>query len=76
MTAPATYYSREITEPANRREGIGNHLQMIINRLEAGDSREAMLQAVDLLDAIRSSPDDKTFTIAAGGKRRRGKKTA
>lgn len=73
MTAqPATtYYSRLITEPKNRREGICNHLQMIINHLERGDSRDALLQAVDLQDAIRSSPDDKTFTLAAGGKRRR-----
>ena len=46
------YYSRQITEPATRLEGITNHLQMVINRLEAGDEREALLTAVDLLDRL------------------------
>ena len=50
-----TYYSREITMPADRKEGLCNYVQMIINRLEAGDHREALLTAVGLLDDLSGS---------------------
>lgn len=45
-------YAREIKMPATRKEGLCNFVQMIINRIEAGDSREALLTAVDLLDTL------------------------
>ena len=48
-------YAREITMPANRKEGLCNYVQMIINRLEAGDTREALLTAVGLLDDLSGS---------------------
>jgi len=48
------YYSQEITEPANAQEGIANFVQMIINALEAGETREALMLAVDLQDDLVS----------------------
>lgn len=47
-------YSREITKPANMEEGLQNFVQMIINRIEAGDAREALLLAVDLHQDLTS----------------------
>jgi len=41
-------YTREIKRPKNLEEGLQNFVQMIINCLEAGDHREALLKAVDL----------------------------
>lgn len=43
-----THYSRKIEMPKTKRDGLANFVQMIINAAEAGDSREAMLKAVDL----------------------------
>lgn len=47
-----TYYSKTLTQPTTRKEGLLNFVQMIINRIEAGDHREALLTAVDLLDTL------------------------
>jgi hypothetical protein len=47
-----TYYSRKIEMPKTRKEGLLNAIQLIINAAERGDSREAMLLAVDLKDTI------------------------
>ena len=48
-----TYYTQEIKTPKNRKEGLQNWIQLIINLLEAGNSNEALLQAVDLLNDVR-----------------------
>lgn len=61
-----TYYSREIKMPATRKEGVANYVQMVINRLEAGDTREALLTAVGLLDDLSGSVYDGVFDEAAG----------
>jgi hypothetical protein len=47
-------YAREITMPNSKQEGLANFVQMIINDLEAGDVREALLKAVDLRGDIES----------------------
>jgi len=52
MATTEAYYSRQIKMPKSRAEGFRNFVQMIINNLEAGNSREALLQAVDLLDTV------------------------
>jgi hypothetical protein len=52
MATTEAYYSRQIKMPKSRAEGFQNFVQMIINHLETGNSREALLQAVDLLDTI------------------------
>lgn len=49
-----SYYTAPLTMPKTKREGLANAVQMIINAAEAGDSREAMLLAVNLLDDITS----------------------
>lgn len=49
-----SYYSADIEMPSNMKEGMLNFLQMIINDLEAGDSREALLKAVDLRQDVMS----------------------
>ena len=53
-----TYYSREIQMPGTRKEGLCNYVQMVINRLEAEDYREALLTAVGLLDDLSGSVYD------------------
>jgi hypothetical protein len=59
MSKPAspagTFYSREIQKPKNRREGFANFVQLIINNIEAGDTQQALIGAVDLLDCITSN---------------------
>ena len=47
-------YTREIKRPKNKEEGLQNFVQMIINCLEAGDHREALLKAVDLHQDLTS----------------------
>jgi hypothetical protein len=47
-------YSKEIKTPANKKEGLENFVQMIINRLENDEPREALLTAVDLLQDLQS----------------------
>jgi|SRR6185503_13288595 len=48
------YYSRQIKMPANKKEGLENFVQLIINQIEAGESNEALLTAVDLLNDLWS----------------------
>lgn len=45
-------YAMEIQAPRTRKEGLMNFVQMIINAAERGDTREAILLAVDLKDTI------------------------
>lgn len=60
------YYSRPIKIPQTKRDGLENFVQMIINRLEAGEDREALLQAVDLLDSVRCGQYDESMADAKG----------
>lgn len=48
------FYSQEICMPKNAQEGIMNFVQMIINDLEAGETRDALLKAVDLKNDLAS----------------------
>lgn len=50
-----TYYSRPIKMPATKHEGLCNFVQMIINKIEAGDPQEALLIAADLHDTLSGS---------------------
>lgn len=50
-----TYYSREITAPKTKKEGLLNFMQMIINAAEAGDAKQALMLAVDLQSDLASS---------------------
>ena len=51
-------YTKEIKPPKTMKDGLCNFIQMIINAAESGDSREAMLLAVDLLGDIQSGDYD------------------
>jgi hypothetical protein len=66
MEAKMTYYSRKIEMPKTKREGLENFVQMIINRLEAGENQEALLQAVDLVNDVRSGIYDNAMADALG----------
>jgi hypothetical protein len=44
--------SRALEMPKTKRDGLANFIQMIINAQERGDHREALLQAVDLLEDV------------------------
>jgi hypothetical protein len=48
-----TFYSREIEMPHTRLQGLCNFVQMVINQIESGDHRNALLTAVDLLDTLQ-----------------------
>jgi hypothetical protein len=48
------YYYAEITMPKTKREGLQNFVQLIINQIEQGEHREALLTAVDLLNDLKS----------------------
>lgn len=61
----ATYYSREITMPKTKKEGLCNFVQMVINRLEAGQHEEALLTAVDLLQDLEGSAYDDAIDASA-----------
>lgn len=61
-----THYSREIEMPETRRDGLAKFVQMVINRIEAGDHREALLTAVDLLEDINTGQYDDAMTDAKG----------
>ena len=51
------YYSSAITTPKTKQEGLINFVQMIINEIEAGNHREALLKAVDLRnDLVGKAP--------------------
>lgn len=47
-------YTRPLIQPQTKQDGLCNCLQLIINLIEAGNTNEALLQAVDLLDDCRS----------------------
>lgn len=49
------HYSRQVTMPKTRREGLRNFVQMIINDIEAENYQEALLRAVDLCDEFEGS---------------------
>lgn len=55
-------YSREITLPKTKQEGLSNVVQMIINLLERGESHEALLVTVDLLDDVSGKADPYELT--------------
>lgn len=59
-------YSRKIEMPKTKREGLENFVQMIINRIEGGEHREALLQAVDLINDVRSGIYDDAMADALG----------
>ncbi len=59
-----TGYSREIGMPKTKRDGLANFVQMVINRIEINDSREALLLAVDLLEDINCGLYDDAMTDA------------
>lgn len=61
-----TYYSREITMPKTRRNGLANFVQIIINKIESGEVQEALLSAVDLLEDINRGSYDDAMTDAKG----------
>lgn len=56
-----TFFSRPVELPATRREGLANFVQIIINKIEEGDHREALLEAVDLHQDITSGIYDDTM---------------
>jgi hypothetical protein len=45
-------YSQQIVPSNSDKGGLLNFIQMIINEIEAGNTREALLKAVDLKDDI------------------------
>lgn len=49
------YYSRELKTPVTRLDGLLNFVQMVINRLEAGEHHEALMVAVDLWDTLHGT---------------------
>jgi hypothetical protein len=50
---PKGHYSAHLKMPKNKKEGLCNFVQTIINHAEAGNTREALLSAVDLLDDLK-----------------------
>lgn len=75
-----TYYSKEITLPTTKRDGLENFLQIIINKLEAGDKNEALLATVDLLHDVQCGAYDDAMADSKGrdllGKEIQAKHTA
>lgn len=59
-------YARAIEMPATRRDGLANFVQIVINKIEAGDTREALLAAVDLLEDINCGAYDDAMADAKG----------
>jgi hypothetical protein len=64
-----THYSKALTTPTTRQEGLANAIQLAINHIEAGKPGEALLGLVDLLDDVssRSNP----YRIGRGRERAR-----
>lgn len=60
------HYSRDIEMPTTKRDGLANFVQIVINKIEAGEHREALLQAVDLLEDVNSGLYDDAMTDAKG----------
>lgn len=46
-------YYRKIKHPKNDKQGLINNVQMAVNRIEAGENREALLILVDLVDSLQ-----------------------
>lgn len=61
-----TYYSREISLPKTKRDGLENFLQIIINKLEAGANNDALLATVDLLQDVQSGIYDDAMADSKG----------
>lgn len=61
-----TSYTRPIEMPATKRDGLLNFVQMIVNEIEAGNAREALLKAVDLHQDISSGAYDTAMQDALG----------
>lgn len=59
-------YAAEIKMPTTKREGLENFIQMVINKLEAGDTENALLTAVDLLEDVRCGQYDDAMTDSKG----------
>lgn len=59
-------YTRPIEAPKTRKDGLCNFVQMVINRLEAGDPAEALLVAVDLLNDLEGTVYDSAITAPKG----------
>jgi hypothetical protein len=55
-------YSHQVTMPKTKRDGLANFVQLIVNDIERGDTREALLRAVDLLQDIQSGIYDDAMT--------------
>jgi hypothetical protein len=53
-TNNAAYYSKPLKTPTTEQEGLANAIQMAINNLEAGNSNEALMVLVNLLDDVSS----------------------
>lgn len=52
----SSYYSRPIdARPKNLHHGLCNFVQLVINKIEAGETNEALLTAVDLLDTLQGT---------------------
>lgn len=63
------YYTQPLNQnPENMREGLLNFLQMIINCLEDGDNKEALLKAVDLRQDVDSGIYDNLAAKTTGQK--------
>lgn len=59
-----TYYTKKIEMPATKRDGLANFVQIIINNIEAGDARNALLAAVDLHQDIETGMYDDAMVDA------------
>lgn len=57
-----SYYSREIRMPTTRREGLANFVQIIINKIEAGEVDSALMAAVDLHEDLMTGIYDDAMT--------------
>lgn len=51
----AGYHTRPIVMPTTKREGLANFVQLAINLLEGGDTKEALLTLVDLHGDLTSN---------------------
>jgi hypothetical protein len=72
VTTTKTYYTREIKTPQTKQDGLANALQMAINQIEAGNSNEALLQLVDLLDDVCA--ESNPYLIGSKPPRRKSKR--
>ncbi len=69
MTA---YYARPISMPKTKREGLANAIQLAINALEGGDTEEALLQMVNLLDDVLNNTNSYSIDPETKGSRALG----